>query len=362
MEGMPQPAQAGWTASPSLGGVVAIATPDFRIAEGKARAELPRTNKPDNVGAFRFVCGPGQILADDPIVFPNQPGKSHLHQFYGNTSANAHSTYETLRAAGKSSCSGPDEALNRSAYWMPAMLDGKGNVIRPNYVTVYYKRFPKDSPECTNSVFSKGCVSIPNGLRMIAGRDMLKLSAPPTGNFHFSCTKSTGETAGNGAYRRMADALAVCTPGWELTLTLDFPSCWDGIHIDSPDHRSHVGYARYVFGGQACPRATPYLMPSFKLAAAYSVEEGDNVALWRLSSDAMAPNDPVGSTLHGDYFEGWDPTTKQEWTDNCIDKLLSCQGGNLGDGFALKGAQQPPWGWKTAPQRLVPVTSLPHRM
>ena len=100
-------------------------------------------------------------------------------------------------------------------------------------------------------------------------------------------------------------------------------------------------------------------MPSFKLSASYSVVEGDDVQLWRLSSDAMAPNDPPGSTLHGDYFEGWDPGTKEEWTDNCIDKLMSCQGGNLGDGFILEGAQVPPWGWKTAPERLVPVASLP---
>lgn len=357
---MPETVETGWAASPSLGGVVAIATPDFHATEGKARGALPPTNRPDNVGAFRFICGPGQILADDPIVFPNQPGRSHLHQFYGNLSANAHSTYETLRRAGKSSCSGPDQALNRSAYWMPALLDGKGNVIKPNYVTVYYKRFPKDSPECTNAVFSKGCVTIPNGLRMIAGRDMLNLRAPATGGFHFSCTKASGETAGTGAYKTMAGALAVCTPGWELTLSLDFPSCWDGVHIDSPDHRSHVGYARYVFGGQACPKNKPYFMPSFKLSASYSVMEGDDVRLWRLSSDAMAPSDPPGSTLHGDYFEGWDPVTKEEWTDNCIDKLMSCQGGNLGDGFILKGAQVPPWGWKTAPERLVPISSLPH--
>jgi len=352
----------GWVASPSLVGLEPIITKDFNPPAGKKAATLPGTNAPDNVGAFRFICGPGQILPDDPIVFPGQPGRSHLHQFYGNTSANARSTYETLRASGDSTCSGPANALNRSAYWMPAMLDGKGNILRPNYVTVYYKRFPKSSPECTNTVFSKGCVSIPNGLRMIAGRDMLNLSAPPTGAFNFSCTKPTGQNAGKGSYRTIPEALAICGPGWQLTLGLDFPSCWDGVHLDSPDHRSHVGYARYVAGGRACPKRTPYFMPSFKIFASYSIIEGDDVSLWRLSSDAMAPNDPAGLTLHGDYFEGWDPGTKQEWTDNCIDKMLSCTGGNLGDGFTLKGAQAPPWGWKTVPERLVPAPIPSHTM
>ena len=242
------------------------------------------------------------------------------------------------------------------------MLDGKGNVVRPNYVTVYYKRFPKASPECADPHLSKGCVAIPNGLRMIAGRDMLHLSAPPSGAFHFSCTKPTGENAGKGSYRTMAEALAVCGPGWQLTLGLDFPACWDGVHIDSPDHRSHVGYARYVGRSQACPTATPYRMPSFKIFASYSILEGDDLTLWHLSSDVMAPNDPSGSTLHADYFEGWDPSTKQEWTDNCIEKLLSCTGGNLGDGFILKGAQVPSWGWKTVPERLVPLASVSRAM
>ena len=60
--------------------------------------EIPRSAKPDVVGAFRFICGAGQILYDDPIVYPGQPGRSHLHQFYGNTAADAHSTFASIRS------------------------------------------------------------------------------------------------------------------------------------------------------------------------------------------------------------------------------------------------------------------------
>jgi hypothetical protein len=105
---------------------------------------VPR-KEPDPVGAFRFICQPGQLLYDDPIVYPGQPGKSHLHQFYGNTAANAYSTYESLRTSGDSTCV---STLNRSGYWMPAMLDGKGNVVRPNFVAIYYKRRPASDPKC----------------------------------------------------------------------------------------------------------------------------------------------------------------------------------------------------------------------
>ena len=72
---------------------------------------IPPSASPDVVGAFRFICNAGQLLKDDPIVYPGQPGKSHLHQFYGNTGANANSTYASLRGAGSSTCMSP---LNRS--------------------------------------------------------------------------------------------------------------------------------------------------------------------------------------------------------------------------------------------------------
>ena len=32
------------------------------------------------VGAFRFICNAGQVLADDPIVYPGQPGQIPPHQ------------------------------------------------------------------------------------------------------------------------------------------------------------------------------------------------------------------------------------------------------------------------------------------
>ena len=36
--------------------------------------------------------------------------------------------------------------LNRSGYWMPAMLNGAGYVVRPDYVMIYYKRRPATDP------------------------------------------------------------------------------------------------------------------------------------------------------------------------------------------------------------------------
>lgn len=355
----PPPAPSGYIPAASLAGAPEIAS-NFDEANVIAPMGLPATNAPDRVGAFRFICGPGESKYDDPIMFPGQPGRSHLHRFYGNTKADAFSTYESLRTSGGSTCNfdpaHPDQAANRSSYWMPEMLDGKGNAKLPAYIVIYYKREPASSAACNDKRVTLGCVAQPNGLRWIRGRNMANLSQPAD-PFHFSCTKPSGAIAGAGSYARMADALAVCPAGqgWQLTITFDGPECWDAKNLDSPDHRSHVGY-RYITkeGISACPAATPYLIPIFRLTAAYLVAAGDEPNLWRFSSDAMTPNEPAGSTAHLDLFDAWG-AAKTTWTANCIDKLLSCTMGNLGNGTGLKGAAYTP----TSASNTVPIPPNP---
>src|SRR5690348_12510654 len=37
------------------------------------------------IGAFRTMCNPSHMAFNDPIVYPGQPNRSHLHTFFGNT-------------------------------------------------------------------------------------------------------------------------------------------------------------------------------------------------------------------------------------------------------------------------------------
>ena len=318
---------------------------NFDVGSELHNASVPQSALPDPAGAFRFICGPGQVLADDPIVFPGQPGRSHLHQFYGNTSANAFSTYESLRKGGESTCM---SKVNRSAYWMPAMLDGKGDVVRPDYVSIYYKRFPDDSPLCSER--AKACVRVPRGLRFIMGRNMLKLNQPPTGNFHFLCESKAG-------YKLLADALQNCLVGKHLIAVIDAPMCWDGKHADSPDHQTHMSYQIDSHKGYPmCPSTHPFRIPTFTLSAAYRIEASDSPRDWMFSSDAMAPNDPVGSTFHADWFGAWDDRVMAIWTENCINKQLNCSDGILGNGLKLNPLKD--FTMKATP-RLVPAFTRP---
>jgi hypothetical protein len=370
----PPPPPPDWLPSPSLSGLAPIATNFDPTTAVKVVGSLPPAEPP--TGAFRFICGAGQILADDPIVFPGQPGKSHLHQFYGNTGANASSTYDSLRTRGGSTCNftGADTALNRSGYWMPAMFDGKGNVIKPDFVAIYYKRRPSTDP--TVSCWEKApsankcegvAAGLPNGLRFIAGWDPTGHTSVRSGSAWFNCT---GPTAKPGHYADILSAMSNCPAGNQFGASIMFPECWDGKNLDSPDHRSHVGYALYnAYGYLQCDQGHKYVIPTFQMIAWYSIKPGDDTTSWHLSSDEMVVGQPAGYTFHADWFGAWDQGTLDTWIANCIEKALSCTAGMLGDGEQLVGADVPHYmiGGKvvtsfTIPDdmRLVSISSLAH--
>jgi len=303
---------------------------------------------PDRVGAFRFECDPAHNLADDPVVYPGKPGRSHPHQFYGNNAINAFTTYATARTTGLSTCGSEG---NRSGYWMPALISGN-MVIRPFNVVIYYKREPKNSAECTPGTpeYAGICVSIPNGLRFIFGYDLLS-DTVTTGGITFSCNINDGkgnpQRPGTIAANNMADAARGCKVGDFIDFKIGAPECWNGKDLDSANHRSHThDRVKKANGFEACPASHPYYMPHFLLQAFYVVDENLNTTdpwvpgqkTWYLSSDimfGMAPKKP-GSTFHGDYLEAWKAVIKKAWTDNCIDKGYSCVANDLGNGYGLK--------------------------
>ena len=338
---------------PKVGDVLPIAS-GLNVPALLGPKSIPASAAPDIVGAFRFICGPFHLSYDDPIVYPGQPGKAHLHQFFCNSGVNANTTYESLR---KGEGAEHTYDVNRSAYWMPAMLDGKGNVVRPDNVSIYYKRLPKTSPLCTTA--AKGCAGIPRGLRFVFGWDQTRPNEPQPENalrFNFKCVQ--GYTPVNNATPDMVETMKICKPGQWLSATINTPQCWDGVNLDTPDHRSHL--AEMIRNAStnyknACPSTHPLIIPQFTMGVKYSIEEGDDPTLWHLSSDHMLP--PAlrrpGGSLHSDYWEAWEESIRLRWEQGCLDDMLNCSDGDLGDGqIMLRGPHYPQ---PKASPRLVPV-------
>lgn len=312
---------------------------------------IPPSSAPDVVGAFRFLCSAGQLSYDDPIVYPGEPGKAHLHQFFGNLAADAHSTYESLRTTGESTC---QNELNRSAYWMPAMLDGKGNVVRPDFVSIYYKRRPASDPACKSE--AKGCVGVPRGLRFVFGWDQRRPTVRQPENTAYTGFKCVqGWEPVTPTAKDMVEPMKVCKPGQQIYASISSPQCWNGVDLDTPDHRNHLSDTRQ----DRCPETHPYIIPQFTMTVAYSIEAGDDPMRWELSSDQMLP--PAlrrpGASFHSDYFEAWEDDIRLRWEAACLDKMLNCSDGDLGDGQILsRGKHYPP---RQVSPRLVAIPETP---
>jgi hypothetical protein len=328
----------------------------------------PPVVNPDPVGAFRFTCLAGQLAKDDPIVYPGQPGKSHLHQFFGNTGTNASSTYGSLRTTGGSTCTrSSDPSLQRSAYWMPAMLDGAGNAVKPDWINTYYKRLPPSDPQCAKTsdpaVVGK-CIEMPNGLRFILGYNMATGKGGPTDvnsldywAMGFDC--QARDFSGNsltGLQRTIADIVATgkCPAGSWLRAFVRFPACWDGKNLDVADHRSHMTMGIPAVG---CPADHPYNVPEIAIQAFYTTDANFVAGKWHLASDEMMPGTIPGSTLHMDYWEAWNRSVKDLWNSLCLDGHLTCSSGNIGDGRQIRGMQID---YVPLPNHvLVPLSSVP---
>lgn len=350
--------------TPGLASIASNFDVDSELVPSKGTGAIPPSAAPDVVGAFRFICNAAQLSYDDPIVYPGQPGKSHLHQYFGNDAANANSTYASLRTSGNSTCNSP---LNRSAYWQPAMLNGKGQVVRPDYVAVYYKRRPKTDPLCAK--IGIACVDLPRGLRFVFGFNMLNPAALPTGSAYFNCAGTGGK---QGHYPSIIEAAPNCPVGSQLGFIISAPECWDGKNLDSADHRSHVAYSKYIGQSYAqCPATHPYVIPTFTMGSWFTTDDTlDRSGVWdgthnswHLSSDeadAMwgmtMPIRKPGSSIHADWFGAWDDPVLAMWHGNCIDKLLNCDSGDLGNGKQLRMFSGFKW---AANPRLVPVPARP---
>jgi hypothetical protein len=248
---------------------------------------------------------------DDPIVFPGRPGASHLHTFFGNTGTDASSTYESLRNTGNGTCDGG--IANRSAYWVPSLLDAGGAPVVPTWSFQYYKSGQR-------SVAAASVNHLPDGLRIIAG-DPKASSAQSPEIMAWWCGSSPGASA---------PSIPNCRAGDSLILGVTFPQCWDGVHVDSADHRSHMAYPTY---GVGCPADHPVAVPVLTIHAEWLVPAAGFTGA-RLSSDMHSPG-PGGLSGHADFFEGWNPAIRNTFTDRCVRAAMNCEVRALGDGTEL---------------------------
>jgi hypothetical protein len=265
-------------------------------------------------GSFRIVCAYSHMLFDDHIVFPAQPGVSHAHTFYGNTTTNGNSTDMTLAASTSSTCAGG--IANLSSYWVPSLIDIQTNTAIASVGSLwYYKGNYADDPTLA------AVIPPPTGLRMIAGKSPTATTTDPEWIYdrkvRFFC----------GADGTPTETIPVgCGDiGQTLAFTLLFPECWDGVNLDSPNHRSHMAFSN----GYTCPASHPVMIPTLGLNIYYPVAAESGVSRYKLSSDTTGT---PGLTAHADVHLMWDEDVAGTFTTFCVKARMDCHSGLLGDG------------------------------
>ena len=259
-------------------------------------ARVPKPVPAGNVRVpeFNAGCTVSHHANDDPIVFPGQFGASHNHTFMGATTTNAASTLASLKAGG-TTC---NPVGDKSAYWVPTLYQN-GQVVDPlGSVTVYYGSRLKD-PSKTQP--------FPEGFRMIVGDAKNQVDTPDHQGNHFFCAGIGGEVG------RTADGvMPICAPTAVLNRQITFADCWDGVHLDSPDHKAHVS------GGDAqggCSGAFPVPIPNVSFVIAYPLNT--NTSGITLASGTTF-------SMHADFFNAWDVDAQAERVRNCIDQSAKC--------------------------------------
>jgi Domain of unknown function (DUF1996)/F5/8 type C domain len=306
MPGTPTP-PAGPTAAPTTPTGAPAPTGGYVMADPPVTGVKPATGNPAHAyfHEFQANCAVTKHAPDDPIVFFNQPGASHDHTFLGNTTTNAASTTQSLLAGG-TQCKAPGD---KSGYWMPTMYNGSTTVLPTGPQVIYYKTGINDYTAVR---------PFPTGLRFVVGSPTATAA-----QFAGSPGYVAGWECGNSYHN--IDFPLNCPAGTELNLRYQAPSCWDGLHLDSPDHKSHMAYP--VDG--VCPVDHPVALPMIEFKMAFPVS-GD-MSQVRLSSGRAF-------SFHYDFFNAWDPATLQALVTHCVNGGLQCDSRGYDQTQAGKGA------------------------
>nr|WP_255436709.1 DUF1996 domain-containing protein [Actinoplanes solisilvae] len=243
------------------------------------------------VAEFLADCPFSHRLPDDPIIFPNMPGASHMHSFFGSTVTNAYSTTQDLLNA-NSNC---NPSIDKSSYWIPTLYNNNTPVEPTTGIFYYLGEGVRDDLIAQTQPF-------PLGLRIVAGN--ARATSPSDNTIaRWSCL--------HAGHVGSSPDFVTCPAGTMLESYLDFPHCWDGVNLDSADHKSHMAYPV----NNACPSSHPVVVPKLRQVMRYPVN--GNPAQFRLASGA-------GYTMHGDFFNAWPVDELARRVNDCIRVIVKC--------------------------------------
>ncbi|MEU9067429.1 DUF1996 domain-containing protein [Streptomyces sp. NPDC048109] len=275
-----------------------------------------------STGSFTAICGVNEnnlFNSDNLIVAPGvDNGAHHTHDYVGNQDNDAFSSDEDLANA-DTSCQNQGD---KSTYYWPVLRlqDGTqefdandqgggaegnvGKILKASQAEIKFVGNRRSD-----------VVAMPKFLRIITGDAKAFTNGVANANSSFSCTGFED--------RQVTDKYVLCPEGSQVVRTSNFQSCWDGLNIDSTNHRDHVAF---VQRDGSCPNGFQAI-PQLQVRLVYdvpapTVENGQVQNPYAVDGFPEQLHKPI--TDHNDFINVMDENLMNKVVD-CINRGEDCQ-------------------------------------